>query len=113
MDPGKLNKRVRFERPHTNTGSFGHRAPGWELVTEAWASIRPMGSNERMAAYQMQSGQTHVLTVRYTPVLAAARGEWRIAFGARTFNIVGLPRNRDEANRELVFDCTEGGADGH
>lgn len=110
---GKYDKRIRIERPSTASGAFGHRPPGWELVAEVWAAVRPMGSNERVAAFQMQSGQTHVISTGYQPALAVARGEWRMVMGARTFNIVGLPRNPDEKNEELVFDCTEGGADGH
>lgn len=113
LQAGKLNQRITFERPANAAGSFGHSPPVWVAVAQAWAHIRPMGSNERMAAFQMQSGQTHVVTVRYTPALAAARGEWRIVYGTRTFNIVGLPRNIDERNEMLIFDCSEGGADGH
>ena len=40
--------------------------------------------------------------------LAQAKGEWRIVFGARILQLVGQPRNRDERNEMLVFDCTEG-----
>ena len=39
--------------------------------------------------------------------IAAATGAWRIVYGARTFGVVGLPRNIDEAGRWLVFDCVE------
>ena len=113
MHSQMLDKRIRIERPSTATADFGHRTSGWELVAEAWAAIRPMGSNERLAAFQMQSGQTHVVTVRYSAALAAVRGECRIVFKDRLFNIVGLPRSISERNRWLVFDCSEGGADGH
>uniref|UniRef100_A0A193SBN8 Phage head-tail adaptor n=1 Tax=biofilter metagenome TaxID=1070537 RepID=A0A193SBN8_9ZZZZ len=66
-----------------------------------------MGSTERLAAAQMESGQTHVVTVHFRPALAAAKGSWRILLGERRFGVVGLPRNIDEGNRKLVFDCTE------
>lgn len=113
LQAGKYEHRVRIERPKVEVGDFGHRVPGWELVAHAWAAIRPMASNERLAAFQMQSGQTHVVSTPFQPALASVRGECRIVFGARAFNILGLPRNRDERNEELIFDCTEGGADGH
>ena len=67
-----------------------------------------MGVSERLTALQMQSGQTHVVTTRYSPVLASARGDWRVVFKGRVFQLVGQPRNPNEANFELVFDCTEG-----
>ncbi len=113
MNSQQLDKRVRFERPTTVTGDFGQRLDGWDLVAEVWAGIRPMGSKERMAAFQMQSGGTHVVTARHRADLAALRGECRILFKGRGFNIIGLPRNLNERNEWLVFDCSEGGADGH
>ena len=78
-----------------------------DVVIDAWAAVRPMGSSERLAAAQMQSGQTHVLTLRYSDLLAQADGSWRVLFGDRTLGISGLPRCPDEARQWLVFDCTE------
>ena len=105
---GDLTKRITFERPAQDTDKYGDPVDGWQLVQKCWAAIRPMGSNERLAALQLQSGQTHVVTTRYSPALAGARGDWRIVYQGRVFQIVGQPRNRDEANIELTFDCTEG-----
>ncbi len=107
MQAGRLNRRVTLQSPSQSVDELGQPIPGWTDVATLWAAIRPMGSNERLAASQMQSGQTHVLTVRHTGSLAAATGAWRIVYGARTFGIVGLPRNPDEAGRWLVFDCVE------
>lgn len=108
MRAGTLNKRIRFERPSEAVDKYGDPIGGWAAVATVWAAIRPMGSNERMAALQMQSGQTHVVTTRYSAALAQAKGEWRIVFGARILQLVGQPRNPDERNERLVFDCTEG-----
>ncbi|MBP8140411.1 MAG: phage head closure protein [Acidovorax sp.] len=110
MRAGTLNKRIRFERPSEAVDKYGAPIGDWEVVSTVWAAIRPMGSNERMAALQMQSSQTHVVTTRYSAALAQARGEWRIVFGARVLQLVGQPRNPDERNESLVFDCTEGPA---
>ena len=108
LKAGTLNKRIRFERPSEAVDKYGAPIGDWEVVSTVWAAIRPMGSNERMAALQMQSSQTHVVTTRYSAALAQARGEWRIVFKGRIFQIVGQPRNLNESNIELVFDCTEG-----
>lgn len=105
---GALNKPIRFEAPTQAVDKYGDPIDGWAPVASVWASIRPMGSNERMVAMQAQSGQTHVVTTRYSTALAAARGDWRIVFNGRVFQVVGQPRNRDEKNEMLVFDCTEG-----
>lgn len=108
MHAGRLAHKVTFQQPGTAVDDYGQPVPGgFADVATVWASIRPMGSTERLAASQMQSGQTHVITVRYAPSLAAATGAWRIVYGSRTFGVVGLPRNPDEAGRWLMFDCVE------
>lgn len=108
MDAGLLNKRVTFQRPTSGVDDYGQPVPGgFEDVATVWAYIRPTGSNERLAAAQMQSGQTHVVTARYQQALAVASGSWRIKYGTRLFGIVGLPRNIDEGRHTLIFDCVE------
>lgn len=108
MQAGRLNRRVTFQQPTNAVDDYGQPVPGgFADVATVFAAIRPTGSSERLAASQMQSGQTHVITVRHAASIAAATGAWRIVYGARTFGVVGLPRNPDEAGRWLVFDCTE------
>ncbi len=108
MQAGTLTKRITLQKPGNAVDDYGQPVPGsFDDVATVWAAIRPTGSNERVAAAQMESGQTHVITVRWSAPLAAAQGSWRIVYGARTFGIVGLPRNIDEAGRWLVFDCVE------
>lgn len=105
---GRLDKLVSIEAPADTVDKYGDPVAGWAEIAKASAHIRPMGVSERLASLQMQSGQTHVVTTRYTAALAAAKGEWRILFKGRVFQLVGQPRNPDEANVSLVFDCTEG-----
>lgn len=108
MQAGQLTHRVTFQQPGTAVDDYGQPVPGgFADVATVFAAIRPTGSSERLAASQMQSGQTHVITVRHAASIAAATGAWRIVYGSRTFGIVGLPRNPDEAGRWLVFDCVE------
>ena len=108
MQAGRLNHRVTFQQPTNSVDDYGQPVPGsFDDVATVWAAIRPTGSNERVAAAQMESGQTHVITVRWSAPLAAAQGSWRIVFGARAFGIVGLPRCPDERREWLIFDCTE------
>lgn len=108
MQAGTLTKRITLQKPGNAVDDYGQPVPGsFDDVATVWASIRPTGSSERLAASQMQSGQTHVITVRHAASIAAATGAWRIAYGSRTFGVVGLPRNPDEAGRWLVFDCVE------
>ena len=111
---GDLNKRVDIYRPApADKDRYGHYTPEPQLVATAWAAIRPVGATETLAAAQLQSGQTHVITVRYRPALAAIRGECWFQMGTRIFNIVGLPANIDEANTWLRFQAKEGTGHGH
>ena len=108
MQAGTLTKRITLQKPGNAVDDYGQPVPGsFDDVATVWASIRPTGSSERLAASQMQSGQTHVITVRHAASIAAATGAWRVVYGSRTFGVVGLPRNPDEAGRWLVFDCVE------
>ena len=108
MQAGTLTKRIKLQKPGNAVDDYGQPVPGgFADVATVFAAIRPTGSSERLAASQMQSGQTHVITVRHAASIAAATGAWRIVYGARTFGVVGLPRNIDEAGRWLVFDCVE------
>lgn len=108
MQAGTLTKRITLQKPGNAVDDYGQPVPGsFDDVATVWAAIRPMGSSERLAASQMQSGQTHVVTVRYQSALAAATGAWRIVYKARHFGIVGLPRNIQEGGHTLVFDCVE------
>ena len=73
MQAGQLTHRVTFQQPTNAVDDYGQPVPGgFADVATVFAAIRPMGSNERLAAAQMQSGQTHVVTVRYSAALAAA-----------------------------------------
>ena len=108
MQAGTLTKRITLQKPGNAVDDYGQPVPGgFADVATVFAAIRPTGSSERLAASQMQSGQTHVITVRHAASIAAATGAWRIVYKARHFGIVGLPRNPDEAGRWLVFDCVE------
>lgn len=75
MHAGRLTNKVTFQQPGAAVDDYGQPVPGsFDDVATVWAAIRPMGSSERLAASQMQSGQTHVVTVRYSAALAAATG---------------------------------------
>lgn len=108
----RLDKRITIQRPTEVRDSFGHRNRTWTDVASVWAAIRPMGSNERLAAAQLQSGQSHVIEMRHQPALDSVDGTCRIVWGCRHFNIIGFPRNINEGGRWIQIDATEGGADG-
>lgn len=112
-DAGKLRHRITIQKPTDAIDTFGHRLKNWIDVATVWAEVRPVGSNERLIAFQMQSGQTHVIKTRWQPDLIDVTGEYRIVFKERLFNIIGRPRNVTEKDEYLIFDTAEGNADAH
>jgi SPP1 family predicted phage head-tail adaptor len=112
-DAGLLRHRITIQKPTDQLDTFGHRLKNWDDVATVWAEVRPMGSNERLLAFQMQSGQSHVIKTRWMPELKDVSGEYRIVFEGRLFNIIGRPRNVTEKDDYLIFDTREGNADAH
>jgi len=109
----KFRHVIKIINPTSELDEFGHRVEGTDKEIVCAAEVRPMGSNERVSAYQMQSGQTHVVTTHFQPALKEVTGEWRMELDGRRLNIVGIPRNVGERNEFFVFDVSEGGTDGH
>jgi SPP1 family predicted phage head-tail adaptor len=115
FDPGRLSERVTIERRTQQPGDFGHPVDTWApVVCTVWANVMPIGGRERMAANAMQASLTHTVLVRWREELMQPleAPRWRIRHGSRFYNIQGL-RDVDSARRWIIFDCQEGGADGH
>lgn len=105
---GSLSHRIKIQKPSDEVGEFGHRVIDWADYLECWAEVRPLGSNERLIAFQMQNGQTHVVKARWQEAMSEVTGQYRIVFGDRIFNIVGRPRNVTEKDKFIIFDTHEG-----
>lgn len=110
MEIGKLNLRVTIQAPTNSMDNFGQRQTQWHTVGQPfyWAHIRPTGSSETLAAAQIQSGQTHVATLRYQPDLTIVDGTHRLVNGSQIFGIVGYPRNLAGSKTHLIFDLKQG-----
>jgi hypothetical protein len=71
-----------------------------------------MGTRGHRVGWHTPHGQQRARGRRRHDSLAMVDGSYRLVWGCRHFNIVGFPRNISEGGRWLVFDATEGGADG-
>lgn len=113
FDPGILDKRVSIYRPPTTRDDYGHQSGAWEPVATVWANVRPIGGRERLRAGQYDATLTHTVAVRYNPALLPPRTAvtWRLLYLGRLFNIVAA-MDVDESHEYIIFDCTEGSADG-
>lgn len=118
VDAGNLNRQVQIQQRTSAPGEFGHPVNTWGPVTGApttvWASIKPLGGNQRMAAMAQQADLSHTVLVRYHPAFAVpvVAARWRIVYGSRTF-AVQAAREIGDSREWIMFDVQEGGADGH
>lgn len=110
---GELRHRVTFQRRITAQDSTGQAVESWQDAFTAWADVSPLNGRELIAAQQLQSSVTHMITVRYRSELAdpKAVADMRIVFGTRLFNINAC-LIQDERRRAVEIQATEGLNDG-
>lgn len=97
LTAAKRNKLVTFEQP-TETNTRGEVTVTWSELFEEWAEVKPLQGREYYQAAQVHAEVTHRVTIVYRSGVTA---KCRIRWGDRYLYLVGPPRNRDEANREL------------
>jgi len=101
-----LRRKIQIQERLRVPDGVGGSYDSWSTVKTAWAKIEPLSSRETLFGMQLQLNVTHRITIRYTTGFDA---DYRILYGTRTFNIVGI-RNPEERNKWLILDCEEGGA---
>jgi SPP1 family predicted phage head-tail adaptor len=98
-----LNMRLALEAPVDAPDSIGGLVRTWSLVSEVWASVRPLSSAQRLAADSAQSLVTHAVTLRWR---ADVTGAMRLRDGPRIFEILSIADAEGE-KRRLVCRCRE------
>lgn len=115
MRISKLQQRITIQRRSTTLDAYGQEINSWINIGTVWAEVKPLSGREKMRSNAMvvEAELTHQVTVRYselfTPSIIA--DAWRILFGTRILNITAS-MNVDEADKSIIFDCTEGSFDG-
>lgn len=107
MKAGKRRHLVTIQKPTASRNSFGEVSNTWSTHAQVYASIAPAHSSEQFATAQTQTSITHTIGVEYSTQTSGVTSAYRIKFGARIFHIDGPPRNVDERDREIVFECVE------
>lgn len=101
-----MNTILRIEVPVHRSELAGEPVGEYKWTGQIeWFEIRPLSSREYVQGQQIQSNVTHELKCHY---FAGANTAMRLvtADGLRTFNVESVV-NEDEANRHLVWRCTE------
>jgi len=104
LTSGKLRHNIVFEQKNQVSDGGG----GYDYTTEQVATVRayikPVSTNERIFAAQVQSDISHKIYIRYRTDLNAAM---RINYNGRLFQVKGL-MNIEEQNKWLEIIAIEG-----
>jgi SPP1 family predicted phage head-tail adaptor len=115
MRISKLQQRITVQRRSTTLDAYGQEINSWTNIGTVWAEVKPLSGTEKMRTNAMvvESQLTHRVTVRYSALFLPSidADAWRILLGTRIFNITAS-WNVDEADKTIIFDCTEGTLDG-
>ena len=115
MRISKLQQRIIIQRRSSTLDAYGQEINSWTNIGTVWAEVKPLSGREKLRTNAMvvESQLTHQVTVRYSALFLPSvdADAWRIMFGTRIFNITAS-WNVDEADKTIIFDCTEGTLDG-
>lgn len=114
MLAGTLRKRVTLQTRSTVTDAYGGQTTAWtNYLTGIPADIQSLSGRELLAAQAVQSETSHMIVMRYSPMLAdsmkvaAMRVVYVNAGVTRYFNISSC-LNEDERNRQITLMASEG-----
>lgn len=108
MKAGKLNRRIRIERPGTVPDALGQPIPGWSLVAEVWANIRHLNGIETLKADQPKSVVKASIRIRYRTDIDASM---RVVYGSAVYDIQAVLPDEEDRDR-LDLACEIGASDG-
>jgi len=105
--PAKRNRRVRIEEPTEVTDTdTGKTTRTWLMVGRAWVMIGPLEGREYWEAQQQESSITHQVTGTWEE-FKNVTADFRLVLEGRTFNLLGPPRNQQEAGVLAVMMVEE------
>ncbi len=104
MRAGSLHSRVELQRlTGTPDGQGGDTNTQWVTIEKTWASIMPLGANERYFAGKTYARATHKIEVRHLPAMKAKD---RFLFNGRALHIQGFNNVGERSVRQVVY-CEE------
>jgi SPP1 family predicted phage head-tail adaptor len=110
VNAGRLNRRIRIERPIPDTSLDGAGAGTWQLVAEVWAEVQDMlpSRGERLAGGINLSARPARVRIRYRTGITP---EMRFVLNGRVMQIVAGPAElgRREALEFMVEEWRPSG----
>ncbi len=90
LDPGKLDRRIRIERPVADAAMDGAGSGKWKLVATCWANVQDVlpSSGESLAGSINMAARPARVRIRYREDITS---DMRIVMGGRIMQIVSGP----------------------
>lgn len=105
MMAGKLDRRIRLERPVRAIAPDGSAmTTKWEAVATVWATVTPVSARERLAAPQVIPEQTAKVWIRHREDVHPS---WRIIHAGKPWGIVGVSEVGRREGLELLVVAVE------
>ena len=97
LQAGKLDRKIRIERPVTDSAFDGAGSGGWELVAEVWANIQDAlpSRGERLTGGMNMAARPARVRMRYREDVTP---DMRFALGDRIMQIVSGPAELGRRN---------------
>lgn len=110
MQAGKLNKRVKLQKPvKTQSPVTGGLFDGWADVAEVWANVTDLSARDFVAAKAAQNEVTTRITIRWRE---GVTDRHRILYRGRVYDIQGVLEDDKSGREYLTLPCSRGVNDG-
>lgn len=110
MQAGKLNKRIRLQKPvKTQSPVTGDLVNGWADVAELWANVTDLSARDFVAAKAAQNEVTTRITIRWRE---GVTDRHRILYRGRVYDIQGVLEDDKSGREYLTLPCSRGINDG-
>lgn len=105
MNSGRNRHRLTIQKKTETADAIGGTIETWVTDFSRWGHVRPLSGREVFEADQLQTRQSHMISLRFTSSISTQN---RILHRSRLFHIMSV-RNPDERERVTELGCMEEG----
>jgi len=102
MEPGRMDRRIRFDRKDVTQDSYGEEVITWTPIATVWAARQNLRGVEKWTAQQVAAELVSRYIIRYRDDLNPTM---RLIDGARTYDIHQLYPT-DEREHWLIVEAS-------
>lgn len=107
IEAGRLRHRVRLQVPEKSQDTTtGEIRIGWaDIAVDVPAAIEPMSVGKILAAQQVQSEVTTLITLRWRPGL---HSDLRVVHGSVIYDVIGYVPDKNSGRSYVTLPCKAG-----